>query len=58
MNQSKLNLNEAANVAIYHMQLPLSRAISFVSSRAGIDRKRAYSAIEKALIGYKNKASA
>jgi hypothetical protein len=58
MKQETLHLNVAANIAIFHMQLPMVRAINFVSGRARVDRRRAHSAIEKALIGYKNKAKA
>lgn len=53
---NKANVNEAANKAIYHLQLPLGRAIKFVSGRAKVDRKKAEVAITKALVGYKNKA--
>jgi len=51
-----LNVNEAANLAIFHEQLPTPRAVRFVQSRAKVNRDKALSAIEKALTGYKKRA--
>jgi len=50
-----MNVNEAANEAIFINQLPTPRAIKFVTSHAKVDRKKASEAISKALTGYKNK---
>lgn len=51
-----MNAQTAANTAIYHLQLPLKRAVKFVTGNANVDRKKALSAIDNALVGYKNKA--
>jgi len=51
-----MNVNEAANLAIFHNQLPTPRAIRFVISRAKVNRDKAVLAINKALTGYKNRA--
>lgn len=51
-----ININEAANIAIFHNQLPTSGAIRFVVSRAKVSRDKAVSAIDKALTGYKKRA--
>jgi hypothetical protein len=51
-----LKVNDAANLAIFHNQLPTPRAIRFIQSRAKVSRDKAISAIEKALTGYKNRA--
>ena len=51
-----MKVEEAANVAIYHNQLPTPRAVRFVQSRAKVDRKKALAAIAKVLTGYKNRA--
>ena len=51
-----LSVNEAANLAIYHEQLPTPRAIRFIQTRAKVSRDKAISAIDKALTGYKKRA--
>ncbi len=51
-----INVNEAANVAIFHNQLSMPEAIRFVLSRAKVSRDKAVSAIDKALTGYKKRA--
>jgi len=51
-----LNVDVAANLAIFHEQLPTPRAIRFVISRAKVNRDKAVSAIDKVLTGYKNRA--
>jgi len=51
-----LSVTEAANLAIYHEQLPTPRAIRFIQSRAKVNRDKAISAIETALTGYKKRA--
>ena len=51
-----VNVDEAANLAIFHNQLPTPRAIWFVTSRAKVSRDEAVSAIDKALTGYKKRA--
>ena len=51
-----MNANTAANTAIYHLQLPMRRAVKFVTGHANVDHKKAKSAIDNALVGYKNKA--
>lgn len=50
-----LSVSEAANLAIFHEQLPTPRAIRFIQSRAKVNRDKAISAIEKALTGYKKR---
>ena len=51
-----MKVDEAANLAIFHNQLPTPRAIRFVTSRAKVDREKAVAAIAAVLTGYKNRA--
>ena len=51
-----LNVDEAANLAIFHNQLPTPGAIRFITSRAKVSRDKAVSAIDTALTGYKKRA--
>ncbi len=51
-----MSVTEAANVAIFHNQLPTPRAVRFVTSRARCDRDKALEAISKVMTGYKQKS--
>ena len=50
-----MNVSEAANLAIFHNQLPTPRAVRFVITRAKVSRDKAELAISKILTGYKNR---
>ena len=52
MSEKTLN---AANTAIFHLQLNTDDAIRFVTRQAGVDAKVAGSAIKEVVIGYKNR---
>ena len=52
MSEKTLN---AANTAIFHLQLNTDDAIRFVTRHAGVDAKVAGSAIKEVVIGYKNR---
>jgi hypothetical protein len=51
-----MKVSDAANLAIYHNQLPTPRAVRFVISRAKVSREKALAAIATALTGYKVRA--
>lgn len=51
-----MKVDEAANLAIFHNQLPTPRAVRFVISRAKVSRDKAEVAITSVLTGYKNRA--
>ena len=51
-----IEVNEAANLAIFHEQLPTPRAVRFVQSRAKVNRDKALLAINEVLTGYKKRA--
>lgn len=51
-----MNVDTAANEAIFVNQLTTPRAVRFVISRAKVNREKALLAINSALTGYKKRA--
>jgi len=54
MKQDRIEV--VANQAIFHNQLPTSRAVRHVISHTRCDRDTALKAISKVMIGYKHKS--
>lgn len=52
MNQTALN---AANAAIFHLQLDTDQAIRYVVKSARVSPKEAGQAIKETLVGYKHR---
>jgi len=50
------SIEVVANQAVFHYQLPTSRAVKHVITRTRCDRGTALKAISKVMIGYKHKS--